>query len=142
MRDLIDANVWVALSAKSHEHYSRARLYWDRETGGELAFCRVTALALLRLLTNPRALGSAALDGGAAWRALETWLAAPQVVMLADPPGIDELLRAWSAHLDLRSRHWTDAYLAAFAMASGSRLVSFDRDFRRYPGLDFLHLRP
>jgi predicted nucleic acid-binding protein len=37
---------------------------------------------------------------------------------------------------------WTDAYLAAFAITSGSRLVSFDADFARFPGLHFLHLKP
>ena len=42
--------------------------------------------------------------------------------------------------LDLRAGHWTDAYLAAFAAASGCRLVAFDGDFHRYPGIEFLHL--
>jgi predicted nucleic acid-binding protein len=42
----------------------------------------------------------------------------------------------------VRGGSWTDAYLAAFAMASGSRLVTFDAHFHRYPGLEFLHLRP
>ena len=39
-------------------------------------------------------------------------------------------------------RLWTDAYLAAFSFASGCRLVSFDADFRRFPGLNFLRLQP
>jgi predicted nucleic acid-binding protein len=38
-------------------------------------------------------------------------------------------------------RMWTDSYLAAFALASKSRLVSFDGDFNRFAGLDFLHLK-
>ena len=37
---------------------------------------------------------------------------------------------------------WTDAYLASFAIACGCRLVSFDADFVRFPGLNFLHLQP
>ena len=36
---------------------------------------------------------------------------------------------------------WTDSYLAAFALASKSRLVSFDGDFNCFAGLDFLHLK-
>ncbi|MDR7435334.1 MAG: PIN domain-containing protein [Armatimonadota bacterium] len=141
MPDLLDASVWVALSAPDHVHYSRARRYWDEEAADELAFCRVTALALLRHLTNPRILGSAALDGAAAWRALETWLAMPRTIWLGEPPGLDDLLRRWSGELDLRAGHWTEAYLAAFALASGCRLVAFDDDFRRYPGVEFLHLK-
>ena len=142
MRDLLDASVWLPLSAPDHVHYSRARRYWDDEAASELAFCRVTALALLRYLTNPRILGEAALDGGAAWRALESWLALPQITLLGEPAGLDELLGQWAGQLDLRAGKWTDAYLAAFAAASGCRLVAFDRDFHRYPAVEFLHLRP
>lgn len=142
MRDLLDASVWLPLSAPDHVHYSRARQYWDKEAAGELAFCRITLLALLRLLTNPRVLGKAALDGGAAWRALQTWLALPQISLLHEPAGLDELLARWSGQHKLRGGEWTDAYLAAFAAASGCRLVAFDRDFRRYQGVEFLHLRP
>lgn len=142
MRDLLDASVWVPLSAPDHVHYARARRYWDHESGRELVFCRVTALALLRHLTNSRILGQAALDGAAAWRALRTWLALPQITLLGEPAGLDELLGQWAGQLDVRGGRWTDAYLAAFAVASGCRLVAFDADFRAYPGVEFLHLRP
>jgi hypothetical protein len=141
MRDLLDASVWLPLSAPEHVHHPRARRYWDEESANELVFCRVTALALLRHLTNTRILGNAALDGRAAWQALETWLAVPQITLLAEPPGLDELLAQWAGQLDLRAGQWSDAYLAAFAAASGCRLVAFDGDFRRYPGVEFLHLR-
>jgi predicted nucleic acid-binding protein len=30
---------------------------------------------------------------------------------------------------------WTDAYLAAFALSAGLRMVSFDSDFGRFAGL-------
>jgi toxin-antitoxin system PIN domain toxin len=141
MRDLLDASIWLPLSAPDHVHYARARRYWDSESAGELAFCRVTALALLRHMTNPRILGDAALDGVAAWDALRAWLALPQVSFLAEPAGLDELLGQWANRLDLRGGKWTDAYLAAFAAAAGCRLVAFDSDFADYPGVEFLHLR-
>jgi predicted nucleic acid-binding protein len=47
----------------------------------------------------------------------------------------------WSTQIDLRGGHWTGAYLAAFAAASGCRLVAFDDSFHRYPGIEFLHLK-
>src|SRR3989442_15679900 len=87
MPDLLDASVWLPLSAPDHVHYPRARRYWDDEAASELAFCRVTALALLRHLTNPRILGDAALDGGAAWRALKIWLPPPPKKMVREPAG-------------------------------------------------------
>lgn len=141
MPDLLDASVWLPLSAPDHVHHARARRYWDEEAAEELAFCRVTALAFLRHLTNPRILGDAALDGATAWRALVDWLAVPGVRLLPEPAGLDERLARWSEELDLRGGHWTDAYVAAFAAASRCRLVAFDRDFRRYPGVEFLELQ-
>lgn len=73
---------------------------------------------------------------------LATWLAVPRVALIGEPAGVDELLARWSRDLDLRGGHWTDAYLAAFAAASGCRLVALDSDFRRYPAVAFLHLLP
>ncbi len=140
MPDLLDASVWVPLSAPDHEHHQRALKYWNEEAAETLVFSRVTSLALLRLLSNPRVLGPAALSGGAAWQALATWLSVPGVEFMTEPAGVDALLMRWSGTLDLRSGIWTDAYLAAFASVSGCRLVAFDGDFRRFPGLDFLHL--
>ncbi len=141
MPDLLDVSVWLPLGAPDHVHHRRALRYWHEEAADEIAFCRITALALLRHLTNPRLLGEAALDGASAWRALRTWLSLPGVGLMAEPAGVDEVLARWSADLDLRGGHWTDAYLAAFAFAGGCRLVSFDGDFDRYPGVQVLLLR-
>lgn len=90
MPDLLDASVWVALSTGDHSHYARSRRYWDEEASDELAFCRLTALALLRHLTSPRILGEEALDGSRAWRALTTWLAVPRITLFCWPSR-----RAW-----------------------------------------------
>ena len=65
-----------------------------------------------------------------------------RVALLAEPAGLDELLGRWSGELDLRTGNWTDAYLAAFALAGECRLVAFDGDFRRYRGIQLLHLTP
>ncbi|MBI3924942.1 MAG: hypothetical protein HY319_05325 [Armatimonadetes bacterium] len=35
---------------------------------------------------------------------------------------------------------WMDAYLAAFAIAGGSRIVTTDFAFKQFPGLDLLIL--
>lgn len=83
MLDLLDASVWLSLSAPDHAHHGRARRYWEQEAAGRVAFCRITALTLLRHLSNPRVLGAAALDGAAAWRAMALWLALPEAVMLS-----------------------------------------------------------
>ena len=38
------------------------------------------------------------------------------------------------------TKHLTDAYLAAFAVCAGLRLVTFDKDFERFEGLRLLRL--
>ena len=140
MRDLLDASVWLPLSVPDHVHHTRALRYWREEASEEIDFCRITALALLRHLTYPRIVGPGALDGAGAWRALKLWLSQPGVRLLGEPSALDEWLERWSVACDPLGGNWTDAYLAAFAAASGCRLVAFDKDFRRYAGLAFLHL--
>jgi predicted nucleic acid-binding protein len=117
--------------------------WFDRSSRAPLGMDRgdPSALALLRHLTNPRVLGPAALDGARAWKALESWLAVPRVRLSPEPDGLDGRLRRWSASLDLRTGAWADAYLAAFAVSGGYRLVGFDAGFSRYPELNFLPLR-
>lgn len=141
MPDLLDASVWLPLSVPDHVHHARALEYWTAEAQDRVAFCRLTALALVRHLTNPRVLGPAALSGAAAWHALEAWLALPETIFVTEPPGIDDLLGAWSRKPGLKAGDWTDAYLAAFARMASCRLVAFDGDFKRYPGVSLLHLR-
>lgn len=137
MADLLDANVWLALSVPDHVHYGRALEYW--QTGTRAIGCRTTEQALLRLLTNAQVVGDGFLDGAGAWSFVQQWRSRG-MEMAAEPAGVDELLGNWAGSLDLRGRLWTDAYLAGFAMAGGYRLVSFDKDFRRFPHLHWLHL--
>ncbi|MCC6153582.1 MAG: PIN domain-containing protein [Candidatus Hydrogenedentes bacterium] len=140
MADLLDANVWIPLSAPSHVHRSRARKYWEGEAEGDLLFCRITSLALLRYLTSQRIHGSDALTGKEAWKILSGWLTKPAVSFIDEPLGIDEWLGRWSDDRAIRGAAWTDAYLAAFAAAGGYRLVTFDSDFRNYPEVQTLYL--
>lgn len=139
MDDLLDANVWLALSVPEHAHHSAARRYWEGASGGR-GLCRVMALALLRHLTAREMFGTAAAGAATAWGTLQDWLALPAVQWLDEPAGIDEWMRGWADSIPLRGADWTDAYLAAFTMASGRRLVTFDRGFRRFADLDCLLL--
>ncbi|HEX9894578.1 MAG TPA: TA system VapC family ribonuclease toxin [Gemmatimonadales bacterium] len=140
MADLLDASVWLPLSAAGHVHHGRARDYWANQSGDQIAFCRVTVLALLRHLTNRRIMGPDVQTAEQAWGIYERWREVPDVLHLSEPDGVDAQLAEWSETLKLESGHWTDAYLAAVAVSGGHRLVTFDADFKRYPNLEFLHL--
>ena len=105
-----------------------------------MLFCTVTALGLVRLVGQPKLMGAAVKTSGEASALLEAFCQQPGVSMASAE------LNAWDVfHLLLRSgelpaRLCIDAYLAAVAMANGWRLVSFDRDFERFEGLERLAL--
>ena len=141
MSDLLDANVWVALVAADHVHHERALRYWQEESAESVAFCRITALAFLRLITNAHVMQHAVLTSAEAWALLQEWLGLPEVSFLNEPVGLEEQLGQFSRVLSIRPKLWTDTYLAAFVLAGGHRIVTFDGDFDKFSGLKLLLLQ-
>jgi uncharacterized protein len=140
MADLPDVNVWVALTAEDHPLHRRAEAYWRTEADGLLRFCRTTALGLVRVTSHKHTFGGSPMRPADAWASYLKWCAQPMVDLLTEPAGIDELISEWSRQELVTPRNWTDVYLAAFAVAGNLRLVTFDRDFKVFPGLSLLHL--
>ena len=140
--DLLDVNVWLALMDVNHVHHERARRYWQEESRPSVGFCRVSMLGLLRLATNPTVMRGQAFTPEEAWRAYRQFRALPEVLFLHEPAELETQMAAWSERSDFPARRWTDCYLAALASVSACRLVSFDRDYLQFPGLDFFHLTP
>ncbi len=138
--DLPDVNVWLAFSFADHVHHQRARHYWYEEAGDRLAFCRLTVLGFLRLSTHAAAMNGQPLTVPQAWQTYSGFRRLPEVALAAEPEGCESWLEEWALGKDSMARLWTDAYLAAFAKAAGFRVVSFDRDFSRFKGLDLLRL--
>lgn len=139
--DLLDVNVWLTLSLPDHPHHSRALAYWHDESVAELAFCRVTALAFVRLCTNSTVMGGDPLSVARAWALYRSYCDLPHVVFAAEPRNCEIQLGAWAGEERFGQRLWTDAFLAAFALAGGFRLVTFDGDFSAFPELNLLHLK-
>lgn len=140
--DVPDLNLWLALIDPDHEHHARARRYWEHEASGAIAFCRVTMLGLLRLLTNSRVMGGAPFTPVEAWGAYHTFAALPEVCFIEDSLAAEQRFEFWSRRTDFPAHRWTDAWIAALAMSGGARVVSFDSDFTTFPDLPLLHLRP
>lgn len=138
--DLLDTSVWLPLLAADHPHHHRATDYWMSEAASQAAFCRVTAMSLLRLLTNKTVMAHQVLTPQAAWQRYGDLRALPEVVFLREPDGLEQVLARWLQAPGIVPAQWTDAYLAAFAAVGNCRLVAFDADFRRFPGVAFLHL--
>ena len=58
---LLDVNVWLAATWARHRHHGTAKRWLDDEDD-DVAMCRVTQMALLRLVTNPAVVERDALD--------------------------------------------------------------------------------
>ena len=65
----------------------------------------------------------------------------PQVAWREEPPGVFGLWCTLAALDSASPKVWMDAYLAAFAIAGGLRMVTLDQDFKNFvpQGLN-LHL--
>ena len=122
-----DLNVWLALLTPDHAGHERAREWWNRDQSEAIVFCRQTQLGLLRLLTTPAVMGGKPLTMSQAWAAHDRLHADARVSLWGEPPGLEAALRRQTGLLRAEPKLWADAYLMAFAVASGLTLVTFDK---------------
>ena len=137
--DLLDVNVWLALAHPAHTHHRAAKTYW-LNAQAPMAFCRTSMQGFLRLVTQTAVMGDAVHTPAEAWAIYSAHLASGRVQFVPEPNTVDIYLRRYTLREGFHPRDWTDAYLASFALASGCRMVSFDKGFAQYEGLDFLPL--
>ena len=124
---LPDVNVWLALASGRHVHASACAAWLGSIESGEVIFCRVTQMGLLRLLNNRTVMGQDVLTSRGAWRAYRTLLTDDRIQFAPEPYALEQLWRRLTSHDEPRPKTWTDAYLAAFAEAGQMRLVTLDR---------------
>ncbi|MFO0966249.1 MAG: TA system VapC family ribonuclease toxin [Gemmataceae bacterium] len=141
---LADSNVWLALALSTHQFHELARDWLARQAEpNALAFCRLTQLSFLRLLTTRAVLapyGTPPLRNKSAW-SLYTRFRADQRIGFADEPkDVDRHWQKLTAGSQSYPKLWMDAYLAAFALAQPCRLVTTDKAFRQFKGLDLVVL--
>ena len=76
--------------------------------------------------------------------ALDTLQALPQGCWRDEPPGVFVLWRTLATRDAASPKVWMDAYLAAFAIGGGLRMVTLDRDFKNFvpQGLDLNLINP
>jgi uncharacterized protein len=155
--DLPDVNIWLALVQPDHTHHMAAQSYW-RETMQRLTqeavtdsplgkaekmyFCRTTMLGLVRVLCQSERAAGRQVEMHQAMAAYQRFMEIEEVAFLQEPwLGVDATLAMLlQIHPKLPLRLSTDVYLAAVAQTTGLRLVSFDRDYLRFEGLNCLIL--
>jgi toxin-antitoxin system PIN domain toxin len=138
---LCDSNVWLALALSKHVHHAAARAWLETLEGLRSAlFCRATQQSFLRLLTNAAVLGpygNPPLTNRQAWGAYEALLADDRIALQTqEPAGLGVRWKQLAVRESASPKLWMDAYLAAFALAGGYRMVTTDSAFKQFRGLD------
>ena len=139
MKLLSDVNVLLALAAECHARHTEVRRWWEgRPRDESLHICRPVQMALLRLMGSEAALGTDAVTLPSAWALYASMLASGRFSFTMEPPEFEAMWELLSRPFKRSPKVVMDAYLAAFARAGGFRLVTLDRAFSQFPGLDYL----
>lgn len=133
---LPDANFWLALLLDKHRAHRAARSWLTDHPKAVLVFCRVTQMAFLRHLTTKAIMGPNVLSQAEAWQKYERLLDRDDITVLGEPSGLEIRWREYSQSNQPANKLRTDAYLAAYALAHGLQLVTFDRGFAKYSGTE------
>ncbi len=145
---LFDTSVWIAAVFTSHPFHLPAQKNLQQAASAEPAvFCRATQQSFLRLASTPallKAYGATGLTNRDALVALGALLALPQVCEREESPGALALWHRLASRDTASPKVWMDAYLAAFAISGGMRMVSLDQDFRNFMpmGLNLVLIGP
>jgi toxin-antitoxin system PIN domain toxin len=143
VRFIADANVLLPLLTEGHAHGVPAAEWWQACDDGDVGMSLPVRMALLRLLSNTRVMGSSVLRPTAAWNVVQSLMDDPRVESIDQIPPEHQTL--WYGNVARREPTpdlWTDAWLAALAQAHDCEMVTFDRGFRSFSKLKLRLLEP
>ena len=135
MTYLPDVNVWIALAADKHVFHPAARSWFAKLHDERVAFCRLTQLGFLRLLTNKHVMQDEVMNPAGVWQAYRSLRSDRRIGYLAEPDALRETWDAFTEGALSSSNLWTDAYLCAFAQTAGLTFVTFDAGIPTREGL-------
>jgi uncharacterized protein len=135
---LLDVNVVLAAHRDDHPDFETARAWLDQMliTKTQFAVVDLVAGAFLRIATNRR-IFSIPTPIDEAFAYLKALREQAAHVMLAPNARHLALLESLCNDADATGDLIPDAQLAAIALEHACELVSFDRDFARFPELDW-----
>jgi toxin-antitoxin system PIN domain toxin len=133
---IVDANVLLYAVDLASAHHERARSWLDDSLAGSEAvgLTWIALLAFIRIGTNPSILPTP-MTADEATGQVETWLGAPAAVVAQPTARHASVLRGLLRDTGTAGNLTTDAHLAALALEHGADVVSYDRDFARFPGV-------
>jgi toxin-antitoxin system PIN domain toxin len=142
VKTLADVNVVFSILVERHAHHAKAWEWWEAQEIDSVGLCLPVRLGVLRLLTNTKAMDHAPVipeDALAAWDAIE---GDERTYLIESPTKASEVyFRKNVTRRTPTPNLWTDALLAALAVAGGYRLTSFDGGFRSFSNLEFEWLK-
>jgi toxin-antitoxin system PIN domain toxin len=122
-----DVNVWLALASSRHVHRAVATQWFESLGDGEPIFCRLTQMGLLRLLTTEAVMDVDVMTQRQAWSVYDSFVRDSGARFVYEPRTLDATFRDSSRLGTASPKHWTDSYLAAFALETEARLITFDK---------------
>lgn len=136
---LVDANLLLYAYRPRAAQHAASRVWLESVLSGSefVRFAWVTLWAFLRISTSPRAFEHP-LSPSEATEAVSSWLAQPVAGVLEPGERHLEILTRVLAAGQASGPLVMDAALAAIAIEHGATLYSTDRDFARFPGLDWV----
>ena len=89
-----------------------------------------------------RVYGLPAIGNASAWTIYSGFLDDPHITFLAEPAtdALDDRWQAFAARATASPKLWMDAYFAAFATVGGHQLVTTDKAFGQFKGLEVVVL--
>jgi hypothetical protein len=133
-----DANILINALRKGAPYHQECA-QWLRDTGtngAEIGLTELVEAAYLRIATLPRIQVAPINHVLQFWR--EDLWSHPRVRRLQPRPSHNAILGSLIEQLALTGNDINDAWLAALAIEYRATLVSLDRGFARFPGLDWL----
>jgi predicted nucleic acid-binding protein len=124
VRTLLDNDLFFSALVRGHIHHSVSRRWLDRMKPSGWGIASETYLAAVRLLMNPKVMGSAVLPAVTAVKVVEVELSGPfpgRVVLAPSRPS-RTLIASTVGH-----REVMDAWLVQIARETGHKLATHDK---------------
>jgi len=135
---LADVNVLVYAFRADAPHHAISKRWLDQIIIGDARFgmSRLALSAVVRITTNPRAYTEpSAIDEAFAY--CDNLLNQPHCEVVEPGERHWAIFRRLCTGTNTRGRPVTDAWFAALAIEHGCTWITYDRDFARFPGLDW-----
>jgi toxin-antitoxin system PIN domain toxin len=135
---VVDANVLLYAVNLRDRHHQAARRWLEAalSRGLPVAFSWFVLVAFLRIATG--SFFPTPLAPSTAAEYIRSWLLAPSAVVIEPTSRHLPVLLGLVNEAGISGDRVSDAHLAALAAEHGGSVVSFDRDFLRFPGVDLI----